>query len=583
MSWRIKKTICVLLTGIMTLSGCATGQEISTDTCPYEELIVVDVFDNQANYQGIQSGWFGKLVKDKFNMELNIIAPNVAGGGDTLLETRSAAGDLGDLIFFNGDDVTLQDMVTAGLLMDMETYIKDKDIMRFETAIRKVNDGLIPAGIYALPSGLSKKAPTEPSETIEPTYGPYIRWDLYKQLGYPKMETLEDILPILKQMQQLEPKTADGDKTYGFSFFKDWDGNLMNAIKQPCCFYGYDESGFVLVKADGTEYQSIIDANSLYVRMLKFFFKANQLGLVDPESLTQSYTEYVAKYADGQIFFSPWPWAAQPEYNTVSNKEQGKGYMMADIEDMCIYTYGSSPEGNSESIVAIGAGAKDPQRMADFIDWLYSSEGVFANGAGSMSGTAGPEGLCWEAGENGPVITEFGMKALFETDVEVPEEYGSGSWKDGISELNFKPIMLGECDERGYPYMFQHWDSVRQMQETELDRDWREVMGADTTMEYLLQKEKLLVAPGGSCTANSENTELTAIRKQCRSVIQKYSWEMVFAEDESEFYELLLQMQKEVRGLGYDTILAFDMENAKQIERQRKEYVAEYENKNKGN
>lgn len=579
MKWEIKKTICVLLSGIMTLSGCATRQEVSADTCPYEEFIVVDVFDNQANYQGIQSGWFGKLVKDKFNMELNIIAPNVAGGGDTLLETRSAAGDLGDLIFFNGDDVTLQDMVIAGLLMDMEAYIEDKDIMRFETAIRKVNADITPAGIYALPSGLSENAPTEPAETIEPTYGPYIRWDLYKQLGYPEMETLEDILPVLKQMQQLEPKTADGDKTYGFSFFKDWDGNLMNAIKQPCCFYGYDESGFVLVKADGSDYQSIIEGNSLYVRMLKFFFKAKQLGLVDPESQTQSYNEYAAKYADGQIFFSPWPWAAQPEYNTVSNKEQGKGYMMADIEDMCIYTYGSSPEGNSESIVAIGAGAKDPQRMADFIDWLYSSEGVFANGAGSMSGTAGPEGLCWEAGENGPVITEFGMKALFETDVEVPEEYGGGSWKDGISELNFKPIALGTCDERGYPYMFQHWESVQQMQETELDSDWRWVMGADTTMEYLLQNEKLLVAPGGSYTAKSEDTELTAIRKQCRTVIQKYSWEMVFAENEAEFYELLLRMQKEVKGLGYDTILAFDMENAKQIEQQRKEYVAEYENR----
>ena len=33
----------------------------------------------------------GRIVKDKFNMELNIIAPNVAGGGDTLFQTRSAA------------------------------------------------------------------------------------------------------------------------------------------------------------------------------------------------------------------------------------------------------------------------------------------------------------------------------------------------------------------------------------------------------------------------------------------------------------------------------------------------------------
>lgn len=580
MRLKIKKAICVVLTGIMTLSGCSVGQGASTNTCPYEEFIVVDVFDNQANYQGIQSGWFGELVKKKFNMELNIIAPNVAGGGDTLFETRSAAGNLGDLIFFNGDDVTLQDMVTAGLVMDMEAYIEGKDIMRYETAIRKANEELTPAGIYILPSGLSEKSPMEPTETIEPTYGPYIRWDLYKQLGYPKIETLEDILPVLKSMQELEPKTEDGDKTYGFSFFKDWDGNLMNAIKQPCCFYGYDESGFVLVKADGSDYQSIVDGSSLYVRMLKFFFKANQMGLVDPASETQSYSEYAAKYADGQIFFSPWPWAAQPEYNTVSNKEQGKGYMMADIEDMCIYTYGSSPSGNTESIVAVGAEAKDPQRMADFIDWLYSSEGVFANGAGSLSGTAGPEGLCWEASEEGPVITEFGRRALFETNIIVPEEYGGGIWAEGTSELNFKPIALGECDERGYPYMFQNWDSVQELQETALDREWQSVMGADTTMEYLIKNNKLLIAPGGRYISNVENMELTAIRKQCRTVIQRYSWEMVFAENEAEFYELLLRMQKEVKGLRYDTILAFDMENAKQIEQQRKEYVAEYEKRN---
>lgn len=219
--------------------------------------------------------------------------------------------------------------------------------------------------------------------------------------------------------------------------------------------------------------------------------------------------------------------------------------------------------------------------MADFIDWLYSSEGVYANGAGSMSGTAGPEGLCWEAGADGPVITEFGRKALFEVDVEMPEEYGGGSWKDGLSELNFRAVNLGEGDERGYPYMFQLWDCVTQLQETVLDKDWREVMGADTTMEYLIKNQKLMVAPGGSYLANSEDTELTAIRKQCRTVIQKYSWEMVFAEDEAEFYELLLRMQKEARGLGYDTIFAFDMENARYIERQRKEYVAEYESTSK--
>ena len=44
--------------------------------------------------------------------------------------------------------------------------------------------------------------------------------------------------------------------------------------------------------------------------------------------------------------------------------------------------------------------------------------------------------------------------------------------------------------------MFQEWDSVQQMQETELDSDWRGFMGAQSTMEYLIQNDKLAVSPG---------------------------------------------------------------------------------------
>lgn len=567
--------ISIILACAMLLQGCSITQTTSEEACPYKEFIVVDVFDNQANFQGLQSGWFGELIKKKFNMELNIIAPNVAGGGDTLFETRRAAGNLGDLVIFSADGGMLQDLVTSGVLLDMEPYLKDKDIMRFDSAIRKLNEGITPEGIYAIPSELSQKAPTDPSESLEPTYGPYIRWDLYRRLGYPKMETLEDLLPVLKKMQGLEPVTEDGEKTYGFSFFKDWDSNLMNAVKQPCCFYGYDEYGFLLVKADGSDYQSIISGNSLYVRMLKFLFKANQMGLVDPESYTQNYSEYVEKYKNGQILFSPWPWAAQPQYNTKSNKEQGKGYMMADIEDMSIYSYGCSTDGNTKVAAAIGAQAKDPERMADFIDWLYSSEGIMANGAGSMSGTAGPEGICWEYSEEGPVVTEYGKKALFEADVEVSEEYGGGTWAEGMSMLNFTTVNPSEKDEKGYPYLFQEWDSVQKMQETALDREWQAIMGADSTMEYLIENGKLSVAAGGSFIMEAEDSELTAIRKQCKNVIQEYSWKIVFAEDEAEFYDLLLTMQNEVRGLGYDTILAFDMENAKAREAQRRSIVKE--------
>ena len=60
-------------------------------------------------------------------MELNIIAPNIAGGGDTMREVRAAAGNLGDLIISSGENGLLQNMVNAGLLYNMEDALKDKE------------------------------------------------------------------------------------------------------------------------------------------------------------------------------------------------------------------------------------------------------------------------------------------------------------------------------------------------------------------------------------------------------------------------------------------------------------------------
>ena len=144
----------LFLTVSFWINGCSFISE-SKEESPYEEFLVIDVFDGLANYQGIQSGWFAKLVKDKFNMQLNIIAPNVAGGGDTLFEVRCAAGNLGDIIIFSGEKQVLQNIVTSGLILDMEPYIKDKDLMRFETAIRNVNNSITPKGLFAIPTELS--------------------------------------------------------------------------------------------------------------------------------------------------------------------------------------------------------------------------------------------------------------------------------------------------------------------------------------------------------------------------------------------------------------------------------------------
>lgn len=580
-----KRVISAFLCTVMAaslLTGCGGDDKKSADNKGskdgnYEEFITVDVYDEFANYQGVQSGWFAKIVKDKFNMELNIIAPNVAGGGQTLYQTRSAAGELGDLVLVNTSNGKLNDLVSSGLIMDCTDLMDGKDIVKnYGEAIDVTNEDLPEKGMFAFPNSVSTDAATESSEGLEPTFGPYIRWDYYKELGYPKMENLDDFLDVLEDMQKLAREKEGSNDIYAISLFKDWDDNMMNNAKQPACMYGYDEVGFVLSKADGTEEQSILDDDSIYMDVLDFFYEANQRGVVDPDSTTQNYDTWSAKYTDGKVLYCPWPWVGQNLYNTAENKAAGKGFMMAPVEDMQIFSYGSCPEGNSTQVIAIGSNAEDPQRMADFIDWLYSPEGIELNG--QANGAAGIKGLTWDVNEDGkPELTEFGKEALPMNDVAVDEEYGGGNWKDGVSALNFKTVNLEDIDPNtGEAYDYLTWETTLEDNKTALGEDWSTYMGADTTMEYLEKNNKILVAPGSSYSVPEADSNITTVRGQCKSAIVDGSWKMIFAKDDAEFDSLKKDMQKTAKGLGYDDVLEVDMKNAADQTAARKASAEKY-------
>lgn len=479
--------VCVALVATI-VAGCGKKDtQTSGGTGKYSKFITVDVFDGLANYQGIQSGWFAKIVKDKFNMELNIIAPNVAGGGDTLFQTRSTAGDLGDLIIYGADDGKLQNMVTAGLVLDLTDMLKDKAIVtKYKNAIDSLNSLVKEDGIWGIPSSVSEQPATNPSEGLDPTFGPYLRWD----------------------------------------------------------------------------------------RVLKLYFNANQMGLVDPESTTQNYDTMYAKYQDGQILYSPWPWLGQAAYNTPTNKEEGKGFMISSIADMKDLSYGCRPNGDRQTI-AIGTKAEDPERLADFIDWLYSPEGIQMSAA-QTSSSSGPEGLTWEMKNNRPELTEFGWKAFYEGgDTLVPEEWGGGLWKDGVSALNFPAVIPSDINPKtNFPYNYTLWESVLEKNTTPLDTDWQTQMDAKTTIEFLQKNDQLMVAPGASYIAPEEDSEITTLRGQCKSIIIENSWKAVFASNENEFNNLIKEMQDTVIGLGYDKVLAVDMQNAKDQNTTREQAVA---------
>ena len=105
----------------------AEGEEASAEATEapavsHDEELTLEVYDVAANYQGLQSGWYGKILKDKFNIVLNIIAPQVSGDGEALYQTRTAAGNLGDIILL--DNADMLECIDVGLVADMSAEIK---------------------------------------------------------------------------------------------------------------------------------------------------------------------------------------------------------------------------------------------------------------------------------------------------------------------------------------------------------------------------------------------------------------------------------------------------------------------------
>ena len=209
----------------------------------YPNALTIDVYSDGGTYNGLQpDGWFANAVQNEFNMKLNIIGGQSASG-DTIYQTRSAAGDLGDLIFTSNQH--LSDAVKAGnLILDITDLYNTKLTAysaQFAPAEKNLQTYLNTDKVYAVPTVVSAQSPTSPmTDGVNPQSASYMRLDIYNQIGAPAMNSLDDLLPTLQKMVAAYPKTDAGKKTYGFSLFKDWDGGgCMCCGGLFACEYGW--------------------------------------------------------------------------------------------------------------------------------------------------------------------------------------------------------------------------------------------------------------------------------------------------------------------------------------------------------
>ncbi len=508
-----------------------------------EAPIELTVYSQLANFSGEHVGWFAKVMLDKFNVKLMIIPDS-----DGVFDTRMESGNLGDIVVFGSTGSDYKRAVEADMLFDWEEdnlldeygpYIKENMAQALET-----NRGLTPEKNKIYGFGHNVAPSSDNFEEFFYTWD--IRWDLYKQLGYPVVKNLDDLVTLFKDMKAICPTDDNGNETYPMSLWPDWDGNMVMYVKSMAtAYYGYDELHLGLYDSNTGTFYGALDENGPYLEMLKFFNTLYREGLLDPNSMTQTYDEMVAKVQSGGVFFSIFNYAGNLAYNTPAHIEANKFMTTLLPEEACPITYGMSVYGGNR-VWTIGANSQYPELCMEIINWMSTPEG-------RMISEYGPKGLIWDYdAEGNTYFTEFGKKCVTDSETMMEGEYAGNNYGDGRQQINNVTwsINAPNPDSNGETYNQQTWKSNVAQASCDMEQDWRDYTGHLTPMEYLKTK-KFTVAPATTFSDSVRSDELEVVWNQVTNCIVNGSWNCIYAESDGQYNMLLKKMINDAKAYGY--------------------------------
>lgn len=526
-------------------------EDLLADIIP-EETVTLDVFDQLANYSGEQIGWFGQIMLEKFNVKLNIIPDP-----DGVYETRMESGNLGDIVIWGNDSDEYLQAVEKGMLFDWNeddilsdygSYIKEN----MPYALEK-NTNLSGGTTYGY--GFDVAVDANARQDIMYTWD--LRWDLYKELGYPEIKNLDDLVEVLAQMKELCPTDDNGKTTYGVSLFNDWDGDMVMFVKSlVTAYYGYDEFGFGFYDSVEQKYYPCLEENSPYIQSLKFYNTLYQRGLLDPDSETQKYDGMVEDYQNGTAFLNIFNFLGSALYNSEAHAADGKAMYPCPPAEAQPIAYGQNVYGGNR-IWSIGAKTEYPELCMAILNWLSTPEG-------RMTAEYGPKDVCWYYDENGKTcFTELGRTAKLDKKTEMTDGY-SGTFEDGEFKMNNQTWALDaeNTDSNGDTYNYKKWESYNSEAGSEIEADWREVTGCNIPDERMGQT-KFRLAPGTTYSAGVKSDELMVLWNQVASCIKENSWRAIYAKTDAEFDQIVSDMMAQADQYGYDECVAFQENEAK--------------------
>lgn len=290
--------------------------------------------------------------------------------------TLIAGGEYPD--FIDGGDGMAQ-LYDAGALIPLDDYIdKYPNIKEFLTEEEwdklRQDDGHIYwiqqfGNIYG-----EEKATTHNDEAF------WIQTRVLEWAGYPEVHTMDQYFELIEAYNEANPTMEDGTTNIPYTILCD-DWRYFCLENAPEFLDGYPNDGSVIVDPEELK---IIDYNTTPTAK-RYFQKLNeeyQKGIVDPESFTQTYDEYIAKLSTGRVLgmIDQWWDFAYTAGDSIKQQgldKQGCAYVPLPItieEGMKNQWHNSGGVLNVASGLGISVDCEDVEGALQFVDDLLGQE-----------------------------------------------------------------------------------------------------------------------------------------------------------------------------------------------------------------
>ena len=290
--------------------------------------------------------------------------------------TIIAGGDYPD--FIEGGSGTPQ-LYDAGALVALDEYIeKYPNIKEFFTeqewdSLRQ-DDG----HIYWIPQFSNIYGEEKACEHNDEAF--WIQTRVLKWAGYPEIKTMDQYFDLIERYNKENPKMEDGTENIPYTILcEDWRYFCLE--NAPQFLDGYPNDGSCIVDPQTLK---VIDYNTTDTAV-RYFKKLNEeyhKGIVDRESFTQTYDEYIAKLSSGRVLgmIDQWwdfAYTAGDAIKSAGLDKQGCSYVPLPItidESKTNQWHNSGGVVNTGTGLAITTSCDDPDAAAKFVNDLLSQE-----------------------------------------------------------------------------------------------------------------------------------------------------------------------------------------------------------------